>query len=203
MLGCFRGGQTDSYVRENNFPGQRPRSLVEDSSGRIWVGTEEGRLFQLAHGQYTTFAQTNGLPKRPIRSLYADADGSLWIGTIGGGLVLRRHDQFTIISTAGGLPDDDIYEILEDDAGRLWCGTHRGIFCVAKRDLLAYADGKLARVTTYPFKKSEGLVGISCLGSTQPLACKSADGRLWFATQQGVLALDAAAMTPIPGHRRS
>ena len=194
LLGCFRGGLPENYVLENGFLGQRPRSITEDAKGRIWVGTEDGQLVQLAGGKFTIFAQKDGLPNAPIRSLYADADGAVWIGTIGGGIVLWRNEKFTVISVADGLPDDNIAEMLDDNAGNLWCGSRGGIFHVAKSDLLSFADGGLPKVAGMTFSKSEGLSGISCFGTAQPMACKTSDGRLWFTTQQGVLAVDSAAL---------
>jgi signal transduction histidine kinase/ligand-binding sensor domain-containing protein len=194
LLGCFRDGLPENYVLENKFPGQSPRSITEDAKGRIWIGTENRQLVQLASGKFTLFTQKDGLPDAPMRSLWADDDGTVWIGTIGGGLVLWRNEKFTVISAADGLPDDDIAEIVEDNAGRLWCGSRSGIFYVAKSALLAFADGKSSKVAGITFSKSEGLSGISCLGTTQPMACKTPDGRLWFATQQGVLSLDTAKL---------
>jgi signal transduction histidine kinase len=157
---------------------------------------ESGELFELAEGHLTVFGVAAGLPKAPLRALYADADGSLWIGTIGGGLVLRRNGHFTRISAANGLPDDEVSEILEDDSGRLWCGSRAGIFHVAKSDLLAFADGRSSKVNGVTFGRSEGLSGISCLGTCQPAAWKARTGQLWFTTQQGALALDSSALKP-------
>jgi signal transduction histidine kinase/ligand-binding sensor domain-containing protein len=194
VLGRFRGGLPENYVPETNFPGQRPRSIAEDTKGRIWIGTENRQLIQLAGGKFTVFTQKDGLPDASIRSLYADAGGAVWAGTTGGGLVLWRNDKFTLISVADGLPDDNIAEMVEDDAGRLWCGTRSGIFYVAKSDLLAFADGKIPKVKGTIFGKSDGITGISCLGSCQPMTCKTSGGRLWFATQQGVLSLDSTVL---------
>lgn len=194
ILGCFRGGLPENCVSETNFPGQRPRSIAEDAAGRIWIGTDNRQLIELAGGTFTVFAQKDGLPNAAVRSLYADADGAVWAGTIGGGLVLRRNGKFTLITTADGLPDDNIAEMVEDDAGRLWCGARSGIFYVAKSDLLAFADRRIPKVKGTIFGKSDGMTGISCLGSCQPMTSKTPDGKLWFATQQGVLALDPAAL---------
>jgi ligand-binding sensor domain-containing protein/signal transduction histidine kinase len=194
LLGCFRGGRPENYISETNFPGQRPRAITEDADGRIWVGTEDHQLVELADGKFTLFTAADGLPDAPVHSLYADADGSVWIGTIGGGIVLRRNGKFTRISVADGLPNDNIAEMVDDDQGRLWCGTRGGIFYVTKADLLAFADGTIPKVAGITFSKSEGLTGISCLGSSQPMACKTPDGELWFTTQQGVLSLDFTAL---------
>ena len=196
VLGHFPQGQTNQFLPVPGFPGRSTRCIAEDSAGRIWVGVESGELFELAEGHLTVFGVAAGLPKAPLRALYADADGSLWIGTIGGGLVLRRNGHFTRISAANGLPDDEVSEILEDDSGRLWCGSRAGIFHVAKSDLLAFADGRSSKVNGVTFGRSEGLSGISCLGTCQPAAWKAKTGQLWFTTQQGALALDASALKP-------
>ena len=193
-VGCFRGGRPEDYFRLETYPGGRPRAITEDAGGRIWIGTEEGQLLQLADGKFTMFTQRDGLPDAPIRALYADPDGYVWIGTVGGGLILWRQGKFTVIPAAAGLPDDNLAELMEDEAGRMWCGTRGGIFHVARSDLLAYADGRHARVTAAAFGKNEGLADISCFGTSQPMAAKTPDGWLWFATRRGVLALDAAAL---------
>jgi signal transduction histidine kinase/sugar lactone lactonase YvrE len=194
VLGRFRGGRPEDFVLETKFPGQLPRSIAEDAAGRIWVGTENGQLVQLADGKFTLFAQKDGLPEAPVRSLCADAGGAVWIGTVGGGLAMWREGKITSLTSADGLPDDNIAEMIEDNAGRLWCGTRSGIFHVAIADLRAFADGKIARVAGTPFGKSQGLAEISCLGTSQPMTARTPDGRLWFATQQGVLSLDASAL---------
>ena len=196
LLGCFHDGLPENYLQETNFPGQRPRSITEDARGRIWVGTEDHQLVELADGKFTVFTEKDGLPDAPVHCLYADNYGSVWIGTIGGGIVLRRDEKFTTISAANGLPNDFIAEMVEDDKGRLWCGSRAGIFYMTKSDLMAFADEKIPKVTGIAFSRSDGLTGISCLGSSQPMAGKTPDGRLWFATQQGVLSLDFAAFKP-------
>lgn len=75
LLGRFRGGRPESFVAETNFPGLDPRSIAEDNRGRIWIGTEDWQLFQLADGKFTRFSHKDGLPEAPIRSLHADAGG--------------------------------------------------------------------------------------------------------------------------------
>lgn len=194
VLGCFRGGLPENYVLEQDFPGQRPRSITEDSRGWLWIGTENGQVIRLADGKFTVFTEKDGLPNAPVHSLCADASGSVWVGTIGGGLALWRDGKFTRIPVAAGFWHEDIAEMVEDGLGQLWCGTRGGIFHAATSDLLAFAEGKTPNVNAIAFARSEGLAGISCLGSAQPMACKSPDGQLWFATQQGVLSVNAAAL---------
>jgi signal transduction histidine kinase/sugar lactone lactonase YvrE len=194
VLGRFHGDKFERFGEEQGFTSRSVRAIAEDPSGKIWIGTESGRLFELADGRFTSFGAADGLPSAPIRALLADDDGSVWIGTAGGGLLLRHDQQFTQFPVSAGLPDDIVVEILEDDSGRLWCGSRRGIFHVAKKDLLDFAQGRLARVNGVTLGKNEGLSGVYCQGASEPMAWKGNGGVLWFATQQGVLELDSSAL---------
>lgn len=194
LLGRYAGCRVDNFMPEPDFKGSRVRCITEDSAGRIWIGTESGRLYRKDGKQFAEFGAPDGLPEAPIRTLYGDATGGLWIGTAGGGLVLARNGKFTCITEDDGLPDDHIGVIVEDDHGRLWFGSRSGIFYVARAHLESFAAGTLPRLKAVTFGRSEGLQGVSCVGSVQPMACKTSDGRLWFATRQGVLSLDVNRM---------
>lgn len=195
LLGCYHGDQFQRFSDQDGFTGRKVRAIVEDANGGIWVGAESGQLFFWSDGRFTLFTPEQGLPRAPIQCLYADRDGLLWIGAAGG-LCLRQNHRFVRFSPADGLADDVIYQILEDNYGRLWFGSRRGIFHVAKKELLEFAAGRTSRLNSISFGKGEGLAGVYCFGSCQPMAWKARDGWLWFATKQGVLALDPAALRP-------
>jgi ligand-binding sensor domain-containing protein/signal transduction histidine kinase len=195
-LGRFHNNQYQAFSEADGFLGERIRAITQDKAGTIWIGTENGELYSWTDNRFTRFTQNDGLPGAPIRALHADADG-LWIGTIGGGLVLYAQGHFHTVSFADGLPDNVISQIQEDDHGRLWCGTRRGIFNVKKRDLLDYFAGKIPEVNVVTFGKSDELSKTYCLASQcQPNTWKGGDGQLWFATQEGVVDLDADAFKP-------
>lgn len=197
FLGRYVESQPNAFALVPDFPGNRIRCMTEDATGRLWIGTEEGQLFRRENGKFVRFDHADGLPEVPIRAMYADSSGNVWLGTVGGGLVLVRGDNFIQISSKNGLPDNYVAAILEDDQGRLWLGTRAGIFHVAKADLERIGTGALARVEATTFGRSEGLFGVSCAGSVQPMACKTPDGRLWFATRTGVVAIDVARIKVI------
>lgn len=193
VLGRFRGDQFERFTEAQGFSGSKVRAIAEDATGGVWVGTADGLLFRMADGKFTRFTAEQGLLKAPMQALLVDKDGLVWVGTAGG-LLLWRNDRFLHIGPADGLTDDVIYQLLEDDFGRLWFGSRRGIFHALKRDLLDFAEGRSARVNSVTFGKSEGLPGVYCFGSCQPMAWKSGNGWLWFATKQGVLALNPAGL---------
>ena len=193
-LGRYRQGRLEDLAKETNFPDRKIRALAEDAAGRLWIGTETGNLYRREDGAFKKFSAADGLPRAPVRALFDDAQGNLWIGSIGGGLVLHQNGRFTAIDGKAGLPDDHIAAVIEDGKGRLWCGSRSGVFYLAKQEALDFGSGKRLKVTATSFGASEGLSGISCLGSCQPMACAAADGALWFATQQGALAIHTATL---------
>ena len=54
-------------------------SLAEDREGTLWVGTREGKIWQLHENKW--LAQTNFSQTNAITAIVPDADGSMWIGT--------------------------------------------------------------------------------------------------------------------------
>src|SRR5207253_7774051 len=98
--------------------------------------------------------------------------------------------------TRQGLPTDKILSLVDDEKGNLWFGTVRGAFKVSKRDLNAVADGTIARLNTSLSDENDGLGSRQCNGVANPAALRSRDGRIWFATANGVSALTGRPMPP-------
>jgi len=76
----------------------------------------------------------------------------------------------------------------------MWFTSRRGLFYVAKNELLAVVRGEAARVTSHVLGRDQGLVGLTPVATYHPTTGKSPDGRLWFATGQGALVVDPAAI---------
>ncbi len=167
------------------------RALEEGKEKRLWVGSEEG-VTVFKGDTYKRFTMNNGLSSERVNALYVDKNETLWIGTENGGLDRLRNGRVVAITpAASGLFSERIYSIVEDDAGNLWMGSRRGIFRARKDDLDAFADGKSKSVPCVSYGKEEGLRSIQCTGNSQPAAWKGQDGRLWFATVDGVAVIDA------------
>src|SRR5262249_45645350 len=133
--------------------------------------------------------------------LYQDRDGWLWIGTEGRGLARldprewadgRQGGRIVSYRATDGLFDEVIHQILEDDFGRLWMSSNRGIFWITRADLLAFAAGRVRRINSTGYTERDGLRNREANGGSQPSGVKAHDGRLWFATQDGVAVVDPA-----------
>ena len=174
------------------WPGGNPRSVRafhEDRVGAMWIGTYGDGLYRLAEGQLTRWTTRDGLPSDRVWAFHEEADGTLWLGT-DGGLVRLQAGRFATLTTAHGLPENVINHLLADDLGHFWISCNRGIYRVAAAELHAVADGRQPRAHIRLYGEREGMANAETNGENQPAGCKARDGRLWFPTAKGVVALD-------------
>ena len=84
--------------------------LLEDKRGRLWIITEDGKLYRKeTNGRVTShFAGTEGVDAQDIQQ---DALGNLYLASKNQGVHLLRagSNVFTRISSIGNLPIDNIY----------------------------------------------------------------------------------------------
>ena len=207
-LGCFGGGLvrfspagSRTYTEANGLPSDNVSVLLADSLGRVWVGTEGG-LAVMERGRLARIQPAVGTLDTHVRSLYLDRGGVLWIGTVGQGLIRYHEGQAAAVTMREGLHDDGIWSILEDDRGWLWMSSDRGVFRVAKAEVEAVAAGRQARVTPVAYGVADGMRTIEANGASKPSAWRSRDGRMWFATQRGVVVVDPVRVArPAPTPR--
>src|SRR3954464_12970296 len=102
------------------------------------------------------------------------------------------------IRVANGLYDNRIYGIVADDRANFWMASSKGIFRVAQKELDDFADGKIPSVTSVPF--STGQLRFECQSGVQPAVTRTRDGRLWFSTTNGLVAIDPNHLlsNPVP-----
>ncbi|HVS03257.1 MAG TPA: two-component regulator propeller domain-containing protein [Thermoanaerobaculia bacterium] len=183
-----------SYSTADGLGSDIVLSLLERRDGSLWVGTEGGGVSRLSDGAITTFSRADGLPSDIVLTLTEDRDGDLWLGTNGGGLVLYREGRFRAFTSADGLYEDWVGRVLDDGGGSLWLSGLRGISRVRKESLVAFAAGRLERVPVALYDEADGMRSAECNGGFQPAGWRTADGRMWFPTMQGVAVVDPARL---------
>jgi diguanylate cyclase (GGDEF)-like protein len=97
-------------------------ALAEDRGGRLWLGTQDGRLGVVEQGQ-VRWVQALG---QPIQALAEGTDGRLWVGSKGGVFWVNpasgridarlRQDPRRVMGLAG----NDISGLLRDRSGAMW-----------------------------------------------------------------------------------
>ncbi|MEZ4968618.1 MAG: two-component regulator propeller domain-containing protein [Flavobacteriaceae bacterium] len=113
----------------------RVNSIAQDSTGYIWIGTENG-LNRYDGNEFKVYHKGNcNISSNDIFTLYLDSKKRLWIGTIGGGINRYNpiNDDFVTFkeSTNTGsynkISFKDVYTIIEDKKGTIWIGTENGL----------------------------------------------------------------------------
>jgi signal transduction histidine kinase/DNA-binding response OmpR family regulator len=103
------------------------------------------------------------------------------------------------VRAAHGLLSDGIHQIVDDGHGWWWMSTNQGIFRLRRQALQNLAERLQAgapmhdmplRVDIEAYAESSGLRNREANGGAQSTALRAADGRLWFATQDGVAVVD-------------
>lgn len=165
----------DGWSVPEGLPQATVRAVLQDRSGYIWVGTEEG-LARFDGVRFRVFDPGNSpeFAKADVRSLLASRDGSLFVGT-GGGLVHLSDGRFT--REAGGLLGRSIEALVETADGTLWIGTDSGLF-VRKGSELRRLDA------------SDGLAG----DAVRALLA-SRDGAVWVGTRSGLTRVEGDRFT--------
>jgi len=186
----YQSGSVTRFGEKEGLELPDVRTLLETPDGTIWFGMSGGGLGRLSDGILKQFRRGDGLSSDYVHCLRLESDGSLWIGTSGGGLNRFKQEHFAAITKNNGLADDVICHIEDDSRGYFWMSSHHGILRVSKEELNACADGRTNLVACLAYGEGEGLPTDECSGGLQPAGCRTADGRLWFPTSRGLVAVD-------------
>jgi signal transduction histidine kinase/ligand-binding sensor domain-containing protein len=193
-LNILKDGKFESFTPASGLAGNDVTAICEVADGSCWIGTDAG-LSHWQEGRFSNFTTRNGLSANYVNALYEDTNHTLWIGTRGGGLNRYEAGKLIAYTTKEGMFSDEVYEIIEDDFAYFWMSCRKGIFRVAKKELEAVARGEAKGVTSTAFGKSDGLGSVQCNGVSKPAGWKGRDGRLWFPTIHGVVAVDSKIKT--------
>jgi ligand-binding sensor domain-containing protein/signal transduction histidine kinase len=174
-------------------PGLPPEAdvyaLMADRRDRLWVGYYHGELAVIDEGAVTTYAAGKDLASGPVVAIHEDDEGIVWVAS-GGGLSRFQNGQWTVSSMPAGIAPAMPFQLLSDHEGGLWVATGSSLFRFAKSDLTRQTEETRRRLPFISYDFSQGILPQAALIRAQPRACKSADGRLWFARDAGVVIVD-------------
>lgn len=174
------------------------RAFVQDSKGQVYAATRNHGVWRGSGTNWQQLPVT--LPGNDIASLWCDDTDTLWIGVTGHGLCRWRDAQtFSFQHSNPHLPEN-IYGIIEDQQTNLWFTSAQGIFRAPRAELNAVADGRAIDFKLRQYDRWDGLLSIQCTSGQQPVAARSTDGKLWFATARGLYVTDPQrlAKNPLP-----
>jgi signal transduction histidine kinase/ligand-binding sensor domain-containing protein/DNA-binding response OmpR family regulator len=117
--------------------GARIRSIIDDHTGALWIGTLDEGLFQL-DPQTGAVEWYRHDPNKPgslshnrVLAIFEDAEQRLWVGTSHGlNLFDREAKRFVRYGRDDNIPhslrDDDVMSLYQGRGGILWVGTRAG-----------------------------------------------------------------------------
>jgi signal transduction histidine kinase/ligand-binding sensor domain-containing protein len=183
-----RNGEWKDFPDMPELPFNRCRVAVADSKGRVWFGFESGEVAVVENEWFHVYKTSDGLPPGKILAIASDRTGHTWVGGEGG---ISRLDGrgFKPVTKKNGIPEDLVSAIAEDDDGFLWIAGSRGIVRVAEAELERAFAQPSYHMQTLLLDTTDGVPGPPIAG-LWPSAAKTPDGRLWFATTDGIAVVD-------------
>ena len=149
-------------------PAQFVTALAFDSTGAVWVGTEDQGVFRLSHKMdaWKAYTTKDGLPEDQAESLVFTAQGDLIAGLQCGGVAIARLNKnpspspwehmlapwysdksqfnpYTLQPEGEGLPSNLINDVLVAKDGTLWVATVAGVaWCAPRTGTWRFLRGK-------------------------------------------------------------
>ncbi len=151
-----------TYTTEDGLISSEIWRIIEDSKGRLWIGTNDG-LSVFENGVFTNFTTENGLPYNTIRGLTEMSNGDIWIGTDKEGIVIFRDlEPVKYIHLEDGLsgPFPQFFAEHPTD-GSIWIAHHgSGLdrYYNGTIETMTKEDGLLSNYLTYVGFSKDGTV---------------------------------------------
>lgn len=168
------------YGVENGLPETQINFITQDSSGFIWLASENA-LFRFDGNRFKNYLKRGNdqLLKGKINYLYVDSKGILRVGTESGFLEYNPlQDEF---ATPVGWDRIHIFEMSEDVQHRIWIGTDEGLACY-------YPDENKTEWFTGSDTIKTKENAVLPFSSINHLTCRP-DGKIWISGQYSELFL--------------
>lgn len=170
------------------LPRDTPLAAAVDSDGRVWLGYTDNRAAVVDGADVRVLGAEHGLAVGHVLSL--DAHGQhVWIGGETG-LARLDGERFQTIVAAGGRRFGSVSGIVETADGDLWLNDASGVTHIAAGEIdKSLVDSSYA-LDVETFDSLDGLPGTLQGVRPLPSAVQGTDGRMWFATSDGVVWID-------------
>jgi hypothetical protein len=150
----------------------------------------------LAHDKFSTFGVKEGV-RVGICTGIQEADGAIFIG---GEHALEMFDGRNFLPV---VPNDreafeEIWSLLASDRSGLWFAEKRGLVHIPISEIRQLKSDTRRKVSYEIFDLQDGLSSPLERSSHRPSSFESRDGRIWFATETGVVWIDPNQMVHNP-----
>ena len=165
------------YLRESGLTNLVVMSLLQDRTGFIWAGTQNG-LFRYDGTRFKRYGTADGLPSTRVYVMHQSDDGTLWVGTQNGLVQIKGES----IAEAPSVGNHAVFGLDSAKDGTLYVGTSRGLLISrsaagSKVPAFRRAGGPAAVVSEAVHGVHVGPTGTVWAGCGQDL-CRLSSGRL-------------------------
>jgi ligand-binding sensor domain-containing protein/signal transduction histidine kinase len=120
----YRDGEFHSFSAADGLSNSFVRTIFEDRTGRIWVGTDNG-LLRVNGDRLERLDDMPEFPVIAVHAIYEDSRGGLWVG---GSKLLRLADgQFAEFHLEGKGSENRVKSLIETADHTIWAGTVSGL----------------------------------------------------------------------------
>ncbi|MBN2262333.1 MAG: response regulator, partial [Prolixibacteraceae bacterium] len=163
--------------------------FYEREKNKLWIGTLSDGLytFDFTKLKYSPVL-INGFPKQPILAITPNTDSTLLCGIDGQGIwEINRHTNKLVniykdnSDNPYSLKGNGVYDIFCDDNERVWVSTYSGGL-----SFFDQASPLVKQISHVPNNPN------SLVNNDVNSAIEASDGKLWFATNNGVSMYNAA-----------
>ncbi len=127
---CFGGFAQQynfhNYSVKDGVAQSQVYSLLQDSRGYLWMGTQGGGISSFDGVNFKTYTVKDGLSNNYIACIKEDAKHNLWIGTMNG-ICQYNGVQFKKYKLVGDSAQVSVKSIDFDSKGRKWIATNVGL----------------------------------------------------------------------------
>jgi len=187
--GLFR--LTDSAltkIADSADPSYRFPRIYADSRDRVWLG-ERNSIEMFDHGSRRRFGASDGVTDGFISVFAEDNAGNVWVAG-DGGLAKFDHDRFRRLSRSNGLPAQPVSGLAEDNDGYWWIACDAGVLRIGAEELDHALGDPAYRVPYELLNLLDGLPSRPVEVPGIPILVKTANGRIWVATANGIAYVD-------------
>lgn len=184
-------------ILDNEIGDDVIKTIFEDKSGIVWIGTENNGLFKLKslsnidHYIYDANRNTS-LSSNQINIIYEDVYGIIWIGSQSGlnkfdkGKQYFKHHQH-LTNQPKTINSNMVWSIFQNTGGNVWVGTDKGV------NIFNSKTGNVKVITPdFSFtnkQKNDGVYSIF----------KDEEGVIYLGTDGGVFYVDGDKMFHLSG----
>lgn len=151
-------------------------------------------LIGCSNGLYTTSLKHNKIKLIAkginVKNVFQTQDGQTWVTTNKDGFFLFKNNKLIKMPLDQEMYLHTAHYIVDDRQGYYWISSNNGLFKVARKQLLQYADNPKTSVFYYRFTKTEGLSTNEFNGGSMPEAYSLENGDFVFPSIEGFVFFD-------------